>query len=148
MPVPLLFMTKKNLGGARYARGKRAMRKILGPLGDRVLEQLEDVAPQFGQFIVEFAYGDIYARRGLDPRSREVAAVAALTAMGGPVGPLKTHINGALNVGCTKLEIVEVIMQMAAYAGFPRALEAMLAAKDVFNSRNRGRRRNAKTLHR
>ena len=147
MPVPSR-MAKHIGGGDRYARGKRAMRKILGPNGDRILEQLQDVAPDFARLIAEFPYGDIYTRRGLDPRSREIAAVAALTALGGPMGPLKTHIHGALNVGCTQEEVVEVIMQMAAYAGFPVALDAMLAAKEVFANRKRRKKSDAKAQHR
>lgn len=49
---------------------------------------------------------------------------------------LKVHIEGALNVGCTREEIVEVFMQMAVYAGFPAALNALFAAKDVFAARD------------
>ena len=74
----------------------------------------------------------IYSRPGLDLKSREVAAVAALTALGNAAPQLKVHIQGALNVGCTEQEVVEVIMQMAVYAGFPAALNGLFAAKEVF----------------
>jgi len=70
-------------------------------------------------------------------KSREIATVAALTAMGTAVPQLKVHINAALNVGCTREEIVEVIMQMAVYAGFPAALNGMFVAKDVFKERDK-----------
>ena len=71
--------------------------------------------------MIEFPFGDIYSRPGLDLRSREIAVVAALTAMGNAAPQLKVHIQGALNVGVSRTEIVETIMQMAVYAGFPAA---------------------------
>jgi 4-carboxymuconolactone decarboxylase len=58
-----------------------------------------------------------------------------LTALGNATQQLKVHINGALNVGCTREEIVEVIMQMSVYAGFPAALNGLFAAKEVFKER-------------
>ena len=58
--------------------------------------------------------------------------MAALTAMGNATPQLKVHIQGALNVGATRTEVVEVIMQMAVYAGFPAALNGLFAAREVF----------------
>ena len=81
---------------------------------------------------MEFPFGDIYAREGLDLKSREIAVVAALTAMGTAGPQLRVHIGAALHVGCTRQEILEVIMQMAVYAGFPAALNGLFAARDVF----------------
>jgi 4-carboxymuconolactone decarboxylase len=72
----------------------------------------------------------------LDLKSREIATVAALTALGYALPQLKVHIHGALNVGCTREEITEVILQMAVYAGFPAALNGMFAAKEVFGERD------------
>jgi 4-carboxymuconolactone decarboxylase len=85
--------------------------------------------------LIEFPFGDIYSRPGLDLRSREIAVVAALTAMGNAAPQLKVHIEGALNVGVSKDEIVEVMMQMSVYAGFPAALNGLFAAKEVFAAR-------------
>jgi 4-carboxymuconolactone decarboxylase len=89
-----------------------------------------------GRYIIEFAFGDIYARPGLDLKLREIATVAALTALGNAQPQLKVHIHGALNVGCTREEVVEVILQMAVYAGFPAALNGVTAAKEVFQERD------------
>ena len=72
----------------------------------------------------------------MDLKSREIATVAALTALGNASPQLRVHIHGALNVGCTKDEIVEIIIQMAVYAGFPAALNGMFIAKEVFKERN------------
>jgi len=71
-------------------------------------------------------------RPGLDLTSREIATVAALTTLGNAISRLKVHIKGALNVGVSRQEIIEIIIQMAVYAGFPAALNAMYAAKEVF----------------
>lgn len=66
---------------------------------------------------------------------REIAVVAALTALGNAAPQLKVHIHGALNVGCSRDEVIEVIMQMAVYAGFPAALNGLFAAQEVFAER-------------
>ncbi|GBE02986.1 carboxymuconolactone decarboxylase family protein [bacterium BMS3Bbin06] len=120
----------------RYKRGWEKLKEIDGEAGERVVEGLKDIAPDLVRYTIEFPFGDIYSRPGLDLKSREIATVAALTAMGTAVPQLKVHINAALNVGCTREEIVEVIMQMAVYAGFPAALNGMFVAKDVFKERD------------
>ncbi len=97
-----------------------------------VIGALADVAPDFAQYLFEFPFGDIYSRPGLDIRSREVATIAALTAMGSAQPQLKVHIAAGLNVGLSRSEIVEIIIQMSVYAGFPAALNGLFAAKEVF----------------
>ncbi len=84
--------------------------------------------------LIEFGFGDIYSRPQLDLRAREIATIAALAALGNAQPQLKIHIEAALNVGCTRDEIVEVFMQMALYAGFPAALNALFAAREVFEA--------------
>ncbi len=120
----------------RYQRGWEKLREIDGEAGERVVESLQDIAPDFGRYLIEFPFGDIYSRPGLDLKSREIAVVAALTALGNAAPQLKVHIHGALNVGCSRQEVVEVIMQMAVYAGFPAALNGLFAAKEVFKERD------------
>ena len=121
----------------RYDRGLEKLKEIDGEAGERVIESLKDISPDFAKYIIEFPFGDIYSRTGLDLKSREIATVAALVTMGNALSQLKVHINGALNVGCSRTEIVEVIIQMAVYAGFPAALNGLLAAKEVFDERER-----------
>ena len=82
--------------------------------------------------MIEFPFGDIYSRPGLDLRAREIATIAALTALGNASPQLKVHIEAGLNVGLSREEITEVIMQMAVYAGFPAALNGLFAAKEIF----------------
>jgi len=121
----------------RYRRGWEKLKEVDGEAGERVIESLKDIAPDFARLLIEFPFGDIYSRSGLDLKSREIAVVAALTALGNATPQLKVHINGALNVGCTKQEVVEIIMQMAVYAGFPAALNGLFAAKEVFAERGK-----------
>lgn len=116
----------------RFERGLEKLREIDGEAGERVIDSLSDIAPDFARYLIEFPFGDIYSRPGLDLKSREIAVVAALTAMGNAAPQLKVHIQGALNVGVSRAEVVETIMQMAVYAGFPAALNGLTAAKEVF----------------
>ncbi|MDM2906524.1 carboxymuconolactone decarboxylase family protein [Citrobacter sp. Cpo015] len=118
----------------RFITGQEMLQKVDGKGGDAVVESLQDIAPDFAQYLIEFPFGDIYSRPGLDLRSREIATVAALTALGNATPQLKVHIGAALHVGLTQDEIIEVIMQMAVYAGFPAALNGLFAAKEVFAS--------------
>ncbi|XGV94678.1 MAG: carboxymuconolactone decarboxylase family protein [Leptolyngbya sp. BL-A-14] len=120
----------------RYQQGLRKLAEIDGHAGEQVVESLKEIAPDLARYIIEFPFGDIYSRSGLDLKSREIATVAALTAMGNAQPQLKVHIHGALNVGCTREEVVEVIIQMAVYAGFPAALNGIFAAKEVFAERD------------
>ncbi|MFV4774231.1 carboxymuconolactone decarboxylase family protein [Citrobacter portucalensis] len=118
----------------RFITGQKMLQKVDGKGGDAVVKSLQDIAPDFAQYLIEFPFGDMYSRLGLDLRSREIATVAALTALGNAAPQLKVHIGAALHVGLTQDEIVEVIMQMAVYAGFPAALNGLFAAKEVFAS--------------
>jgi len=120
----------------RYARGLAALQAIDGQAGERVLAALAPVAPDFARLLVEFSFADIYSRPGLDLKTRELATVAACTALGTAAAQLRVHLHGLLNVGGTREEAVETIMQMAGYAGFPAALNGIAAAREVFAERD------------
>ena len=121
----------------RYEKGMKKFKEIHGPVAKATGESLKDIAPELGQFVTEFAFGDIYSRPGLDLKTRQLLTIASLTTLGYAPLQLKSHIKGALNVGCTKKEIVETLLQMAVYAGFPASMNALYAAKEVFNSREK-----------
>jgi len=121
-------------GQSRYERGLEQLREIDGEAGEKVIESLQDIAPDLARYTIEYPFGDIYSRPGLDLKSREIATIAALTAMGNAQPQLKVHIQAGLNVGLTQEEIVEVIMQMSVYSGFPTALNGIQVAKEVFQS--------------
>ena len=116
----------------RYDRGLKALSAIDGHAGENVVNSLADIAPDFATYLIEFPFGDIYSRSGLDLRAREIATIAALAALGNAAPQLKVHIEAGLKVGLSREEIVEVMMQMAVYAGFPAALNGLFAAKEVF----------------
>ncbi|MEU9009336.1 carboxymuconolactone decarboxylase family protein [Streptomyces sp. NPDC048479] len=119
----------------RYDRGWDALAEIDGHAGEAVIESLKDIAPDLARYIVEFSFGDIYTRGGLDLHAREVVTIAACTALGTARPQLKVHVNGLLNVGGTQDEVVETILQMAVYAGFPAAINGITAAREVFAER-------------
>jgi len=120
----------------RFERGSARLAEVDGVGGQRVVDALRDVAPDLGRYIVEFAFGDVYSRPGLSLRDREIATVAALAAIGHAQPQLEVHVNAALNVGCSAPEIMEVIVQMALYAGFPAAVNAAFTARKVFAERD------------
>jgi 4-carboxymuconolactone decarboxylase len=119
-------------GNDRQALGLRTLGEITGGTGESVVESLRDIAPDLADWIVEFSYGDVMSRPGLDRRSRQLATIAALTALGNAAPQLEVHIKGALNVGCTQQEVIEVILQMAVFAGFPAAINGLSAARRAF----------------
>jgi 4-carboxymuconolactone decarboxylase len=116
-------------------RGERLLRRIDGDkVADHLLRAYEDIAPDFTRYLVEFAFGEIYARPG-DLRHRELIAIASLATMGGCDAQLETHVHGAFNAGLSEAEIVEAVMTLIPYAGFPRALNAMAVVKRVVERR-------------
>lgn len=123
------------MNNERYAQGWKTLQQIDGEAGERVVESLHDIAPDFARYLIEFPFGDIYRREQLGLREREIATIAALTALGNATPQLKVHLHASLNVGVSADEIVEVLMQMAVYAGFPAALNGLFAAREVFAER-------------
>jgi 4-carboxymuconolactone decarboxylase len=119
----------------RRQLGEATMAKITGQSGQAVVQSLQDISPALADWIIDFAYGEVFSRSELDLCRRELGTVAALTALGNAQPQLKVHIEGALQVGCRPEEIIEMILQMAVYAGFPSALNGIAAARDVFEQK-------------
>jgi 4-carboxymuconolactone decarboxylase len=119
----------------RFEHGWETVRKINADGAQKQWDALSAISPDFARWIVESAYCDVLGRAELPLRDREIATLAALTTLGNAPGQLRAHIEGALNVGLTKDEIVEVLMQMAVYAGVPAAINAMQIAGEVFAAR-------------
>ncbi|MCB2385694.1 carboxymuconolactone decarboxylase family protein [Thalassolituus alkanivorans] len=119
----------------RFEQGLKKLSEIDGEAGHKVIDSLQDICPDLARYTIEYPFADIYSRPGLDLKSREIATVAALTALGNCQPQLKVHLQAALNVGCSADEIKEVILQMSVYAGFPAALNAMFAFKEVLQER-------------
>ena len=110
----------------RYERGRARFLEVHDEKALRAVEGLGDL----GRSIVEYVYGDIYLRPGLSLRDRELAAVATLVALGRS-SQIPQHLRAALKAGVTPDELREVIMQTAAIAGFPPAMNAMSTLKSV-----------------
>lgn len=116
----------------RFTKGWSRLAEVDGEVGEAVVASLAEVAPDLGKYIVEFAFGDIYCRPGLNLQEREMITLASLLTQGGCEAQLEVHLNGALNVGLTPQTIVEVLLQCIPYTGFPRVLNAVAVAKRVF----------------
>ena len=130
--LAILFSQMTDVNSS-YLRGIETMRTIFGPGIDLALKGLAAKSPELARQLVEFPFAEVYTRTTLDLKTREMLTVAALTVIGYAQAELKDHIRGALNVGCTREEILEIILQMAVYAGFPAALEAVKTAAAVFD---------------
>jgi 4-carboxymuconolactone decarboxylase len=135
--LPVTRAEVVSYGDDRRSRGRRTLTAITGEAGARVVEGLRDVAPDLADWIVDFSYGDVLSRPGLDYRTRQLATIAALTSLGNAPAQLKVHIEGALKVGTRPQEIMEVILQMAVFAGFPAAINALGVAREVFTRPDR-----------
>ena len=119
----------------RYKKGYELYKKLHGEhAGKDIVDAFKDVSPEMEKFTMEFGFGDIFSRQGLDIKTRELCTISALTALGFAEPQLKAHVGAALTAGATPTEIKEVILQMLVYTGFPAAINAMLAAKDVLES--------------
>ena len=114
----------------RYRRGVEILQLLSGNGLEQVTNRVAEVAPDFARMTIEFPFGDLYARDGVDLRTREIAAVAALAALR-RMPQLRIHVAAALRVGCSREEMVELLMQCAIYAGFPAALNALAECHDL-----------------
>ncbi len=122
--------------GKRFERGYSALRMLDSEGAERTIQGLRDIAPEMADFLVEFAYGDVFSRPALDPRSREIATIAALAALGNAAPQLKWHIGAALNIGMTPQQIIDIMYVSTVYHGFPAGLNGIAAVREVLAERN------------
>ena len=134
--VPVSAPPQSNAEAGRYERGLARLAQVDGQAGQRVIDALQDIAPALAHYTVAFPFGEVYQDEVLTLKEREIATIAALAALGNATPQLKVHLHGALNVGCTREEVIAVLTQMAVYAGFPAAINGVLAAKEVFAERD------------
>ncbi|MGY4098013.1 carboxymuconolactone decarboxylase family protein [Nocardia sp. R16R-3T] len=119
----------------RYEHGMKVLEQVDGEAGQRVVDALADTSPELGHQVVAWAFGDMYSRPELPPRDRQLVTLGVLTALGGCEIELEVHVNAALNVGLSPVEISEAVLHAAVYCGIPRAINATLVAKKVFGER-------------
>jgi 4-carboxymuconolactone decarboxylase len=104
------------------------------PTGEMEIgESFKEIAPDLSKYVVEFAFGEIYSRPGLDNKQKVLVTIAGLVSQGMP--QIEIHINSGLNIGLTPEEIVGCIMHLLPYTGFPRVLNALKVAQKVFAER-------------
>jgi 4-carboxymuconolactone decarboxylase len=122
-----------------YQRGIALLRQMVGD--DRVAaarQAFAEVSPDFERYVLGFLAGELWQRPGLDLKTRSLITIAAVTALG-RTRALRLNIEMALQNGATKQEVIEVLLHMAGYAGFPACWDALGVAKDVFEEGGRGR---------
>lgn len=116
---------------AKFERGLETLGTIDPKAADGLQAGLEPLAPGLAETIIEFGFGDISSRPGLDLRERELATVAALAAMGGLQPQLTAHLVYALRLGWTPEELREALVQLAPITGFPRVINGLAALADA-----------------
>ncbi|MBN6188553.1 carboxymuconolactone decarboxylase family protein [Aneurinibacillus sp. BA2021] len=123
------------MSNSRYERGLAVFEKMTGAEGSRIIEQLRTLYPDMADLIITNAFGDIYARDGLDLKQREMVTLSSLITQGA-TDQLPVHVRAALRVGLTPEEIIEIVLQCAVYAGYPRALSAFHVVMDVYREQS------------
>ncbi len=119
----------------KYQIGLERAREVLGEQADQNIEMLSQICPDFAKYAVEFVYGDIFCRPLCTDKTRELAIVSCLIGQHNTGMPLKAHLSGMLQVGWTQEEILELLILLAPYVGFPSALEAMSLFKVILDER-------------
>ncbi|MFM9280795.1 carboxymuconolactone decarboxylase family protein [Paenibacillus jiagnxiensis] len=119
----------------RYDKGIEVLQQMVSEETlNATVKQMEKFCPDMAKLIVEFPYGSLYSRPGLDLKQRSLLTIAAMLASGA-AAQLDFHIEAALNAGLTPNEIVEAVMHCVSYAGFPKTLDAMFVVMKVFKER-------------
>lgn len=116
-----------------FDQGLALIRQMGGQERPAVLDLFASIGETaFGEQCVEFVYGNVYHRPGLSLPERQLATIGALTALGYAASQLRFHAKAAVNLGCTRQQVIEAIIQVSSYAGFPAVLNALLAVKEEF----------------
>jgi len=118
----------------KYQDGLEKMREVIGDIGEGVVNSFQDIAPDLTRYIIEFPFGEIYSRTGLDLQKKQLVTLSSLVTQGDTEQALGVHIGGALNVGLTPNEIIEAFLQLLPYAGWPKVQNAINIAAKVFEA--------------
>ena len=124
------------MSSTRFELGAEKLKEIDGIGGENVIQSLQDIAPDVGKYIIEFAFGDVYTRPELSMQEREMIIITSLLTTGGCEPQLEVHINGSINVGLSPEQIIETFIQCIPYTGFPKVLNAIYTAKKIFAERH------------
>src|SRR5215510_3980610 len=117
-----------------FENGVSILKKMIGEAdAERVRQGWREISPDLERLILEFVAGRMWARSALDLKTRSLSTVAALTALG-RTSALELNIRMAMGNGATKQDVLEIMLHMAPYAGFPAVWDAMKIASQVFNA--------------
>jgi 4-carboxymuconolactone decarboxylase len=116
----------------RYDRGWDKLKEITGEAGKQTIERLREFSPDLCDYIIEFAYGDVYARKGLDLKQRMTVTLTTLITLGDCEKELSVHIGSALRAGLTAAEVLEIAIHCIPYIGFPRVMNAVQIIRAVY----------------
>src|SRR5271169_2380548 len=117
----------------RYEQGMKVRREVLGDAHvDRSLQNRDAFNEEFQDLITRYAWGEIWSRPGLPRQTRSMITLAMMVALNRG-DELRMHLRAALNVGVTREQIQEVLLQSAVYCGLPAANSAFHIAKEVFS---------------
>ena len=115
-----------------FDKGIKIRREVLGAeYVDASISQADDFSRPLQELVTEFRWGAVWSRSGLDRKTRSLLNLGMLTALNRP-HEVKLHLRGALNNGCSKNDIMEVLLQAAIYCGVPAAIDSLRVAKEFF----------------
>ncbi|NJP31957.1 carboxymuconolactone decarboxylase family protein [Micromonospora thermarum] len=129
-------MTSDPVADERRLRGLRNAYELAGKeTSDAFIAGLADTCPPLADFITDFVFGDLHGRAELGSRDRELLTLAILAALGGCEREIELHLEIALRIGIEPVTVIETLLHVSAYAGFPRALNAIMVARRVLERR-------------
>ncbi|CAM3786056.1 carboxymuconolactone decarboxylase family protein [Xenorhabdus thuongxuanensis] len=111
--------------------GRDIMNQLEKGLADKVINRLKELDENLPYLVTDYAFGSVVGRPGLDLKTREMLTVASLVSLGNAPQQLELHMRGALNVGVTPEELLEVVIQMAVYAGVPACMNGLTAYRSA-----------------
>ena len=120
------------MNSERFERGVKKINELVENGDQGVLKGLGKVAPDLANYVIEFIFGDLYSRQGLDLKTKQILTITILATLGNAKPQLAYHIKAALKIGISKDEIISIMTHVAGYAGFPAALNGVATAKEVF----------------
>ncbi len=124
------------MNNLRLERGREKLNELVEGGDQGVLKGLGKTAPDLANYVLEFIFGDLYNRDGLNIKTKQMLTVTILATLGNAKPQLGYHINAALNIGITRDDIVNIMTHISGYAGFPAALNGIATAKEVFADRD------------
>jgi 4-carboxymuconolactone decarboxylase len=116
----------------RFERGSSKIQELNKNADQGLINGLGKIAPDLANYVLEFVFGDLYSREGLDIKTKQMLTITILATLGNATPQLAFHIKGGLNLGITRQEIIDIMTHISGYAGFPAAINGVNTAKEVF----------------